>query len=92
MLPLEFLRVGEWAEIAQVSGEGPCVARLAELGLRAGARLQMIQPGSPCLVRLEGGRLGLRPECAHHILVIPAAELAATEALAGTLAGASEAA
>lgn len=75
MLPLELLQAGEWAQVAEVLGDSQCVTRLAELGLRAGARIQMLQPGSPCLIRIEGARLGLRPECAQHILVVPAAAM-----------------
>jgi Fe2+ transport system protein FeoA len=70
-VPLELLSAGEWAEIGEVSGDAACVARLGELGLRPGARVQMIQPGSPCLVRLDGVRLALRPDCADHVLVEP---------------------
>lgn len=85
LVPLELLSAGEWAEIGEVSGDAACVARLGELGLRPGARVQMIQPGSPCLVRLDGVRLALRSEAADHVLVepVPAAVAGAVAARAG---------
>ena len=69
LFPLEGLRSGEWAEVAQVEGEPAWVARLAELGLRAGSRLQVLQPGSPCLLQVGASRLSLRADQAARILV-----------------------
>ena len=46
--------LGEWGEVATVSGDAGWVHRLAELGVREGCRLQVVQPGSPCVRR--GGR------------------------------------
>jgi Fe2+ transport system protein FeoA len=71
LLPLEHLRSGEWAEVADVSGEPGWVGRLAELGVRIGERVCMVQPGCPCLVQLQGGRLCLRGESCSCILVRP---------------------
>lgn len=62
LMPLDCLRRDECAEVAEVSGEPNWVCRLAELGLRVGCRLRMLQPGCPCLVQVEGGRLSLRSE------------------------------
>ena len=73
LLPLECLRPGEWAEVADVAGEAGWVARLAELGIRVGARLQMLRDGSPCLVQIGGGRLSLRGDDAVQVLVQPVA-------------------
>jgi Fe2+ transport system protein FeoA len=73
LVPLELLAAGDWAEIADVSGEPSWVCRLAELGLRNGSRVQVLQPGSPCLLRIGGGRLSLRPDQGLQILVRPAA-------------------
>jgi ferrous iron transport protein A len=72
LFPLEGLRSGDWAEVAEVGGEPGWIARLAELGIRAGSRLQVLQPGSPCLLRVGGTRLSLRAEQASQILVYPA--------------------
>jgi Fe2+ transport system protein FeoA len=68
-LPLESVRAGEWADIAEVTGEPSWVGRMAELGLRAGARVQVVQGGSPCLIKVNGSRLCLRGEQAMQILV-----------------------
>jgi ferrous iron transport protein A len=71
MFPLECLRPGEWAEVCDVSGEPGWVGRLAELGIRVGTRLQMLRDGSPCLVRVDGGRLSLRGQAGMQVLVRP---------------------
>lgn len=71
LLPLEFLASGEWADVAEVHGDPSWVGRMAELGLRAGSRLQMVQSGSPCLFNVGGTRLSLRGELAMRILVRP---------------------
>lgn len=76
LLPLEFLGAGEWAEVAEVTGEASLVCRLAEMGVRAGCRLCMLQPGSPCLFQLGGSRLSLRSGM--HILVRPMPSSACT--------------
>jgi Fe2+ transport system protein FeoA len=69
LLPLELLGSGDWADVAEVSGEPSWVCRMAEMGVRAGCRLQVLQPGSPCLLQVGGCRLCLRSECAAQILV-----------------------
>ncbi|HWG47732.1 MAG TPA: FeoA family protein [Gemmataceae bacterium] len=73
LLPLELLRSGEWADVAEVTGEPSWVGRLAELGVRAGSRLRMLQAGWPCLLQIGGSRLSLRGERGVQILVRPVA-------------------
>lgn len=73
LLPLELLRPGEWADVAEVTGEPTWVSRLAELGLRTGSRLRLLQPGWPCLLQIGGSRLSLRGEHGTQILVRPVA-------------------
>ena len=73
LLPLELLRPGEWADVAEVTGEECWVGRLAELGVRAGCRLLMLQGGCPCLLQIGGCRLSLRGENGAQILVRPLA-------------------
>ena len=64
LMPLDMLRAGEWAEIESVCGEPAWVGRLAELGVREGCRLRVLQAGSPCLLQVNDCRLCLRgPEC-----------------------------
>ena len=71
LLPVEALCSGDWADVAEVQGETSWIHRMAELGIRAGSRLQVLQPGSPCLLQVGGSRLSLRPEFAMQILVRP---------------------
>jgi len=71
LLPLEHLRPGEWADVAEVIGEPGWVRRLAELGLRTGCRLLFLQSGWPCLLQIDGCRLSLRGDEGTRILVRP---------------------
>lgn len=70
-MPLDLLRDGEWAEVTEIAGEPTWVARMAELGLRIGCRVQMVRGGSPCMLQVGGCRLCLRGEQVQHILVRP---------------------
>ena len=70
-LPLELLTTGECGEIAAVCGEPTWVHRLAELGIRAGCRVCVLQGGSPCLIEIGGVRISVRSDLATHILVRP---------------------
>lgn len=70
-LPLELLRAGEWGAVLAVHGEVRWVSRMAELGFRPGVRVQVLQPGSPCLVRLGNCRLSLRGDDAMQVFVHP---------------------
>jgi ferrous iron transport protein A len=81
LLPLEMLHNGECGEIAEVCGDPTWVHRLAELGIRIGCRLSVLQAGSPCIVQIAGVRLSLRSDQATHILVRPLA-LGVAEAVA----------
>jgi Fe2+ transport system protein FeoA len=69
LLPLEYLNSGECADVACICGESALVQRLAELGVRAGCRLRVLQPGSPCLLEIGGLRLCLRRDSETQILV-----------------------
>jgi len=73
LLPLDLLNTGQWADVAEVTGETNWVCRMAELGVRAGCRLCMLRRGSPCLLQVGGCRLSLRGECTMNILVRPVA-------------------
>jgi ferrous iron transport protein A len=65
------LPTGQWADVTSVCGEPSWVGRLAELGVRIGSRLQMLQSGTPCLLLIGGSRLSLRGDQAMQILVRP---------------------
>ena len=71
LIPLNMLLAGESAEVAQVLGIPEHVHRLHELGLSAGTRIEMVQPGSPCIIRLSGSRLCFRESDAIGVLVRP---------------------
>ena len=73
LLPLELLRPGEWGEVAEVHGDATWVCRMAEMGVRAGSRLQMLRGGCPCLFQVAGARLSLRGDDIMRILVRPLA-------------------
>lgn len=73
ILPVELLCPGEWADVTEVTGAPVWVGRMAELGVRTGSRVQVLQPGSPCLLRVGGARLSLRSDEGSQILVRPVA-------------------
>jgi ferrous iron transport protein A len=69
LVPLSVLRSGQIAEIGQLVGAPEQVRRLEELGLRTGARLEMIRGGSPCIIRVDGSTLCFRDDDSLRILV-----------------------
>lgn len=60
--PLDLLQVGEDARIVDVAAESVRVHQLAEIGLRIGTTVRMIQAGSPCILAIDGRRLSVRLE------------------------------
>jgi ferrous iron transport protein A len=74
LLPLELLTPGERAEIAEIHGESGWIHHLAELGLRSGCHLQVVQSGSPCLLLIGGCRISVRSDLATRIFVRPLAD------------------
>ena len=71
MMPLELVNPGDWADVAAINGEPSWIGRMAELGVRIGSRLQVLQSGSPCLLKIGDSRLSLRPALGTEILVQP---------------------
>jgi ferrous iron transport protein A len=71
MVPLGFLRRGQVAEIHEVVGPFAEVRRLEELGIRPGARVELLRGGSPCIVRIDGSTLCFREESSVRVLVAP---------------------
>ncbi len=71
LILLGLLTAGQSATVETVLGRTDDAHRLQEIGLRSGARVQMIQPGNPCMVRLGDQRLGLRSDALSTILVRP---------------------
>jgi ferrous iron transport protein A len=73
LVPLTLLRAGESGRVGEVIGAGDMVHRIREMGLYKGAQVQMIRPGSPCIIRLHGQRLGVRVDDVAKVLVHVAA-------------------
>jgi Fe2+ transport system protein FeoA len=73
ILPVELLAPGEWGDVTEVCGDSTWVGRMAEMGVRRGCRLQVIQPGTPCLLEVGGCRLCLRTRDCMQVLVRPVA-------------------
>jgi Fe2+ transport system protein FeoA len=73
LMPLELLPSGEWADIAEVNGDSHWVNRMAELGVRVGSRVRVLQPGSPCLLQVGQSRFSLRGDWSLQVLVRPVA-------------------
>jgi ferrous iron transport protein A len=69
ILPLSLLMTGQVGEVFTVTGSGDHSKRLGELGFRQGARVEMLRPGSPCIVRLDNSRLCFRDVDTSTILV-----------------------
>ena len=69
LLPLNMLKTGEYAEIAFVHGEPSWVGRMAELGVREGCKLQVLQSGTTCLLKISDCRLCIRSSDKTQILV-----------------------
>jgi ferrous iron transport protein A len=78
LVPLDMLRPGEWAHVEDVGGDPAWVCRMAELGLRAGCQVQLIQGGTPCLLQVGGCKLCLRGDTSSQILVRPLASAGAS--------------
>jgi ferrous iron transport protein A len=68
-IPLRLLAVGKVATVRQVLGSADHIHRLHEMGLRDGAEIEMMQAGSPCIIRLGGQRLCVRSDALSGVLV-----------------------
>jgi ferrous iron transport protein A len=71
LLPLDMLKAGETAEIAFVSGAPAWVGRMAEMGVREGCKLEVLQSGSTCLLKISNCKLCIRHCDESQILVRP---------------------
>jgi ferrous iron transport protein A len=71
-VPLASLLPGQSARIAAIVGRPDHAQHLREFGLCDGVRVQMIRPGSPCILRLAGSRVCFRSDRLLSILVEPA--------------------
>lgn len=69
LIPLSQVAVGRRGEIGAVMGLPDSVHRLEELGLRVGVRVEMIQTGVPCIIKLAEQRLIFRGDELFSVLV-----------------------
>ena len=69
IVPIHLLNPGECGCIREIDGEMGLVKRLDEMGLRAGVRVRMVQPGHPCIVAFDHQRLSFRGEDEAVVLV-----------------------
>ena len=69
IVPLELLTSGESGRVSQLDGDHEQVARLEEMGLRAGVEVRMLRPGVPCLLAIGDQRMTFRGADAVSILV-----------------------
>jgi ferrous iron transport protein A len=70
-LPITSLALGQIADVLQVTGPPEQIRRFEELGLRSGARIEVVRAGSPCIVRIGDSRLCLRHDAQVGVLVAP---------------------
>lgn len=70
-IPLQFLQPGQTARVDHLTGADEVVKRLEEMGLREGTEVEMVQPGSPCIVRLGDVKLCFRETELIHVMVCP---------------------
>ena len=70
--PLAHLSARRHAIVADVDLAGEDAIRLKALGICAGRRVEIIQPGDPLIVRVHGSHVGLAQRLAEHVLVRPA--------------------
>ena len=69
VIPLNRLIVGQSAQVSRILGPVEHVHRLEEFGLRSGATIEMFRAGTPCIVRLDGGKVCLRADKLLDVLV-----------------------
>lgn len=60
LIPLEMMSTGEHGRINSLDGSPEFIVRLEEMGLREGASVQMVRPGSPCILAINDQRFSLR--------------------------------
>ncbi|MEX0820123.1 MAG: FeoA domain-containing protein [Pirellulaceae bacterium] len=71
LLPLNLLVRGQCALVEQLIGPSEHVHRLEELGLRPGVAIEMLQPGTPCIVQVADQKLCFRDADLFNVIVRP---------------------
>jgi ferrous iron transport protein A len=71
LIPLNHLGAGQSGCVGLVLGGADQVHRLEEIGLRDGTQVEMVQPGTPCIIRLAGHKLCFRGDDLLRVMVRP---------------------
>jgi len=71
LVSLNSLLAGQSARVGKIVGRADHVHRLEEFGIRGGTKVQMFQPGNPCIVRLAGSKFCLRADDLLRVFVRP---------------------
>jgi Fe2+ transport system protein FeoA len=66
---LPLLQAGQVATIRRIATTNGCAKRLADMGFLPGVRIEMVRPGTPCIVRIGGTWVGLGREHQQDILI-----------------------
>lgn len=69
LIPLHCLFAGQSALVEEIVGNSCDVQRLHEIGLCRGAAVEMVQPGTPCVIRLGGNKLCFRQDDLMSVMV-----------------------
>jgi len=70
-IPLSLLQPGQAGQVDHLTGAADVVKRLQEMGLRPGTKIEMVQAGTPCIVRLGNTKLCFRETEMIHVMVCP---------------------
>jgi Fe2+ transport system protein FeoA len=71
LIPLNQMPSGTKGIVAAVLGRSDDVHRLHEMGFRDGTPIEMLEAGSPCLLKLQGQKLCFRADDLLRVLVKP---------------------
>jgi ferrous iron transport protein A len=71
LVPLSALLAGNLGRIHSVMGNPELVRHLAELGLQSGTLLEMVRPGTTCILRVDGAKLCVRGDELLRVMVAP---------------------
>lgn len=60
LIPINMIPPGQQAEVRQIVGQPEHIRRLEELGVRGGVILEVVQTGTPCIIRIGTTKLCFR--------------------------------
>ena len=65
-IPLSELELNQKAQVMELDGDEGCRHRVEEMGLRAGAAIQMLRCDAPHIIAIDGRRVSFRfNNCVH---------------------------